>query len=248
MAGVAIVSGGTSGIGRAVAHRLAGDGFTVVAFGHDPAKVAALRADAGALDVREADTTDEGQVGELLASVRAQYGRIDVLCPAAGIKTPGGVLETDPETWDRVFGVNVRGAYLLTRAVLPTMVEQRSGAIVYIGSPSGYGGVDHAAYCASKGALHALATSVALDHVEDGIRVNTVVAGSTRTGMNRGRPEAAFERLGRANVASRVNDPEDVAGVVAFLASPAAATVSGARVEVGAVAGQAVLDRGGDRG
>lgn len=245
---MAIVSGGTSGIGKAVALRLAADGLTVVAFGHDPAKVAALRAEAGPLDVREADTTDEAQVNELVASVLAEHGRVDVLCPAAGIKVPGGVLETDPATWDDVFAVNVRGAYLLTRAVLPAMVEQRSGAIVYIGSPSGYGGVAHAAYCASKGALHALATSVALDHVEDGVRVNTVVAGTTRTGMNRDRPEPVFERLGRANVAGRVNDPEDVAGVVAFLASPAAATVSGARVDVGALAGQAVLDRGGESG
>ncbi len=252
MAGVAIVSGGTSGIGRAVAARLARDGFDVVAFGSDPRKVEALRAEmdgAGlAVEARAADTSAAEQVDALVAHVLERHGRVDVLCPAAGIKLPGGVLETAPEDWDRSFGVNVRGAYLLTRAVLPAMVAQHAGSIVYIGSPSGYGGVAHAAYCASKGALHALATSVALDHVEDGIRVNTVVAGSTRTGMNRDRPEAVFERLGRANVAGRVNDADDVAAVVAFLASPAAATVSGARIEVGAVAGQGVLDRGGERG
>lgn len=243
---VAIVSGGTSGIGKAVALRLARDGFAVAAFGRDPAKVAALR-ELG-IDAREADTADERQVGELVAAVLAEHGRVDVLCPAAGIKTGGGVLETDPATWDEIFGVNVRGAYLLTRAVLPAMVAQRSGSIVYIGSPSGYGGVDHVAYCASKGALHALALSVAIDHVQDGIRVNTVVAGSTRTGMNSGRPEAVFARLGRANVAGRVNEPEDVAAAVAFLASPAAATISGARIDVGAFAGQAVVDRGTEDG
>jgi len=248
MAGVAIVSGGTSGIGKAVATRLARDGLDVVAFGSDPAKVSALAAETAAaglpVQARTADTTDAAQVEALVHDVLERHGRVDVLCPAAGIKLPGGVVDTSPADWDRVFGVNVRGAYLLTRAVLPAMVAQRAGAIVYIGSPSGHGGVDHAAYAASKGALHALATSVALDHVGDGVRVNTVVAGSTRTGMNQGRPEAVFERLGRANVAGRVNEPEDVAAVVAFLASPAAATVSGTRIDVGAFTGQGVLERG----
>lgn len=244
MTRVAVVSGGTSGIGRAVAVRLAADGFEVIAFGSNRDRVALLREEHPELDTRCVDVTDAAAVDALVADVHARSGRVDVLCPAAGIKHPGGVADTAVETWDRTFAVNVRGAFLLTRAVLPGMVQRRSGCIVYIGSPSANGGIDHAAYVSSKGALHALAMAVALDHVGDGIRANTVVAGATRTGMNRQRPEEVFARLAHGNAAGRVNEPEDIAEVVAFLASPAATTISGARIDVGTFAGQGVLDDG----
>jgi NAD(P)-dependent dehydrogenase (short-subunit alcohol dehydrogenase family) len=247
MSPVALVSGGTSGIGKAVALRLAADGYEVVAFGSNAERVAELRDAHPDVEARCVDVTDAEAVAALVDDVVTRAGRIDVLCPAAGIKHPGGVADTSVELWDRTFAVNVRGAFLLTRAVLPVMVQRGSGCIVYIGSPSGYGGVDHAAYVASKGALHALATAVALDHVGDGVRVNTVVAGPTRTGMNRERPEAVFARLARGNAAGRVNEPEDIAAVVSFLVSPSGNTISGARIDVGTFAAQGVLDDGKER-
>lgn len=249
MAGrIAIVSGGTSGIGRAVALRLAADGAHVVAFSASEARVAALRAElapdgghgdaGGSVELHVVDVADAAQVDALVAGVLDRHGRVDALCNSAGIKRTGTLAETDLATWERIFAVNVTGTFLLTKAVLPAMVAQGGGAIVAIGSPSGYGGAGHPAYCASKGAVHTLMAALALDHLTDGVRINTVVAGSTRTGMNADRPEELMRALGRWNVAGRVNDPEDVAAAVAFLLSDAAATISGAQLDVGALAGQ----------
>jgi len=225
---VAIVSGSTSGIGRAVADRLASDGLTVVGASDD------------ADGASRVDVSDRAQVEAFVERVVAEHGRVDVLCNAAGVKVAGTVLDTDLETWERTFAVNVTGVFLLTKAVLPHMIERRSGVVVNIGSPSGYGGANHAAYCASKGALLALGASLALDHRADGIRVNTVVPGSTRTGMNRDRPVEVERELAKSNVAGRINEPEDVANAVAYLCSDAAATVSGAVLEVGWLSGQVV--------
>jgi NAD(P)-dependent dehydrogenase (short-subunit alcohol dehydrogenase family) len=240
MSKVALVSGGTSGIGRAVAEVLAASEYDVVAFSNDVDQVTELAAAGGSIDVRLADVTSEESVDRLVADVLAQRGRIDALCNAAGVKSPGTVLETSLATWQRTFDVNVTGAFLLTKAVLPGMVAQRAGAIVNIGSPSGYGGANHAAYAASKGALLTLGASLAVDHRASGIRVNTVVPGSTRTGMNAGRDAATEQKLAALNVAGRVNEPTDVAKAVAFLLSDAAKTISGAVLEIGWASGQAV--------
>jgi NAD(P)-dependent dehydrogenase (short-subunit alcohol dehydrogenase family) len=248
MSKVALVSGGTSGIGRAVAQRLAADAYDVVAFSNDAGQVAELRAADNTIDVRMADVTSEENVDRLVADVLAQRGRIDALCNAAGVKSPGTVLETSLATWQKTFDVNVTGVFLLTKAVLPCMVAERAGAIVNVGSPSGYGGAAHAAYAASKGALLALGASLALDHRASGVRVNTVVPGSTRTGMNAARDAAIERKLAMLNVAGRVNEPSDVASAIAFLLSDAAATISGAVLEIGWSAGQAVVAFGEETG
>jgi NAD(P)-dependent dehydrogenase (short-subunit alcohol dehydrogenase family) len=226
---VALVSGATSGIGSAVAARLARDGFRVTGIG--------LAADAArtgeGVRVVEADVRRSAEVVALVDAVLAEHGRIDVLCNAAGIKVAGDVLASSAADWDDTFAVNVKGLVTVVRAVLPTMVAQRSGSIVNIGSPSALADPAALAYGASKAAVAAITTSLALAHVADGVRVNLVVPGSTRTGMNAGRPEAVERKLARLNVAGRVNEPEDVAEAVAYLASDASATVTGARIDVG---------------
>lgn len=226
---VALVSGATSGIGRGVAARLARDGFSVTGFGLDPDRAgAADGVRLVATDVRRGD-----EVTALVDAVLAEHGRIDVLCNAAGIKLAGDVLAATDAEWDDTFAVNVKGLATVVRAVLPTMVAQRSGAIVNIGSPSALADPAALAYGASKAAVAAMTTSLALACLADGVRVNLVVPGPTRTGMNAGRPEAVERELARLNVAGRVNEPEDVAEAVAYLASDAAATVTGARIDVG---------------
>ncbi len=227
---MALVSGATSGIGRAVAARLARDGFQVTGFGL--AAGSETHEDDG-VRVVEADVRSPDAVTALVAGVLAENGRIDVLCNAAGIKLAGDLLGSTEAEWDDTFAVNVKGLVNVVRAVLPTMVAQRSGSIVNIGSPSALADPASLAYGASKAAVAAITTSLALAHLADHVRVNLVVPGSTRTAMNAGRPEAVERKLGRLNVAGRVNEPEDVAEAVAFLASDAAATVSGARIDVG---------------
>ncbi|MFD1238062.1 SDR family NAD(P)-dependent oxidoreductase [Pseudonocardia benzenivorans] len=239
---VAVVSGGTSGIGRAVALRLAAShGYTVVAFGNVAAEVDVMRQEHPDIDLRTADVSDAAQVDALIADVLARHGRIDGLVNAAAVMTRGTALEVDEAAWDRTFDINVKGVYLLTRRVLPAMIAAGGGAVVNFASPSGNGGTDHLAYCASKGAIMALTTSLALDHLADHVRVNAVIPGSTRTGMNRDRSEEMHRRIGRTNVSGRVNDPDDVARAVAFLLGRDSATISGAFLDVGAVSGQMVV-------
>lgn len=235
---VAIVSGASSGIGHAVAERLRLEGFDV----------AGCADDGDGIEVARVDVTDEAQVADFVARTAASHGTVDALCNAAGVKAPGTVLETDLATWSRTLAVNATGPFLLAKAVVPHMLKQGAGAIVNIGSPAGYGGSGSVAYAASKGALLALSSSLALDLLAEGIRVNTVVPSTTRTPMTAGRSPDLEQAIARTNVAGRINEPEDVASAVSFLLSDAAATISGAVLEVGWHAGQVVrpVDVGGD--
>jgi NAD(P)-dependent dehydrogenase (short-subunit alcohol dehydrogenase family) len=234
---VAVVSGASSGIGLAVAQRLRADGFVV----------AGCAEDGDGQDVARVDVTDESQVSAFVERTASVHGRIVALCNAAGVKATGTALETDLATWNRTLGVNVTGAFLLTKAVLPNMLAHRGGSIVNIGSPAGYGGDGQVAYATSKGALLARGASLAIDLLPDGIRVNTVVPSTTRTPMTAGRPPEIERAVARMNVAGRINEPDDVASAVSFLLSDRAATISGAVLEVGWVSGQVVhaIDPGG---
>jgi NAD(P)-dependent dehydrogenase (short-subunit alcohol dehydrogenase family) len=212
----------------------------VTALGNVAAEVERLAQDAPDLDVCLADVRDADAIDAVVGKVLDRHSRIDALINAAAIMTRGTILDVDRDSWQRTFDVNVTGTYLLTRRVLPTMIAQGGGAIVNFGSPSGNGGTDHIAYCASKGAILAMTASLALDHIGDHVRINAVVPGSTRTGMNRDRPEDLHRLIGRSNVSGRVNEPDDVAKAVTFLVSDDAATISGAVLDVGTVTGQAV--------
>ena len=242
---LAIVTGGTSGIGQAITLVLVRRGFDVVAIGND--RDQALQTERLLAGERLSscmllgDVSNAQNVSGLIGEVLKRYGRIDVLCNNAAIRPVGTILETDEESWDRTFAINVKGAYLFSRGVLPTMIAQRSGVIINTTSPSGYGGRKHIAYAASKGAMFAFTKSLAIDHIQDGIRVNAIVPGFTLTGMTKNFAESRKAASVGMNVAGRMRLPEDIASTVAFLVSDEAATITGATWEIGAIEGQMVL-------
>ncbi len=245
-----IVTGGTFGLGAGISLGLARQGWHVVAFGLDSPQVSstaansldAMRrqfADEGLnADVLEADVSSAAAVAGVVNAALARHGRVDALVHNAAIGPLGTVLDTDEDLWDRIFAVNVKGAYLCARAVIPHMQRQGGGAIVHVGSGAGWGKPNMAAYASSKGALHTLSQALAYDHFHDHIRVNTVIpgGGGIVTGMSLGRVGGDASRFGHnavGSVAGRPVTPDDMARVVAFLLSDDAATLSGTVIDVG---------------
>ncbi len=245
-----IVAGGTYGIGRGIVMDLARRGWRVVAFGLS-ARQPGSAAEGGVEDTREAlaeaglegavmdgDVANANDVARVVTAALAATGRIDGLVNNAAIRPSGTILDTDEATYDQVLAVNLKGPYLTSRAVIPHMVAAGGGAIVNIGSGSGWGKPNSAAYCASKGGVFALSAAMAYDHLGDGIRVNTVVPGpQTASGMVE---EMAAQRpLPPVQTASgRPTTPQDIANAVAFLLSDQAAQISGTVVDVGAFSHQ----------
>jgi NAD(P)-dependent dehydrogenase (short-subunit alcohol dehydrogenase family) len=235
---VVIVSGGTYGIGRAITVTLAERGYRVVAFGLDQPQVGS-RAQKGTEGTRKelarrsltadllcADVSKARQVARVVQFAIRKYGRIDALVNNAAIRVKGALLQTTEEMWDKTLSVNLKGMFLTTKAVLPHMIRQGKGAIVNIGSGSGWGRHGRIAYCASKGGVLAFSAALALDHLEDHIRVNVVVPGFTRTGMTEG---AKIPK----RMAGKILRPQDAANAVAFLLSPDAEAISGSVTTVG---------------
>jgi NAD(P)-dependent dehydrogenase (short-subunit alcohol dehydrogenase family) len=232
----AIVTGGTSGIGRAISVALAGRGFQVVCFGLENLEEKNLKA-----DILEADVSSASDVQRVVDFTLKKHGRIDALVHNAAIGPLGTVLDTDEALWERIQAVNLKGAYLCARAVIPHMVRQGGGAIVNIGSGAGWGKPNMAAYAASKGGLFALSAAMAYDHLHERIRVNTVVpgGGGIVSGMSLGRVGGDRSRLSAgATAAGRPVTGEDVARTVCFLLSDEAQAISGTVVDVGCFAHQ----------
>jgi NAD(P)-dependent dehydrogenase (short-subunit alcohol dehydrogenase family) len=225
---VAVVTGGASGIGLATCGRLRDEGLTVVALDLKPGGAA----EAAALTLC-CDVTDEADVQSAMHTVAERFGGIDVLVNNAGITGSQDATrchETPVDEWDRVHGVNVRGPFLCSRAVLPSMVARRSGHIITIASVAGLVAFPgRCAYTASKGAALMLTRSIAVDYAADGIRANAVCPGMVYTPMTSWRldqPELRAAVESRIPV-GRVASTEEIADAVAVLASGRLAYMTG---------------------
>jgi NAD(P)-dependent dehydrogenase (short-subunit alcohol dehydrogenase family) len=217
---VALVSGSASGIGKAVVDRLTAEGAAVS--GCDIAPVpGGIRC-----DVRDAD-----DCAAAVAAVLTAHGRLDILANVAGIGISRLIGDLDPEEWRRVIDVNLTGTFLLSQQALPALLQTK-GTIVNMGSVAGMRATPYnAAYCASKGGVIMLTKSMALELAKAGVRVNAVCPASVDTPFLRNfeLPDGADMALltRAASPMGRVIDPDEVAGAVAYLASPDAATISG---------------------
>jgi NAD(P)-dependent dehydrogenase (short-subunit alcohol dehydrogenase family) len=208
----ALVTGGGSGIGAAVAVRLADDGFDVTVADLEPDAVATdLGATAVRLDVRDED------------AVAGAMGGVEVLVNAAGIGATTDAPNTPLEVWEDVFAVNARGTFLCCKHAIPGMQERGFGSIVNVASVAGLIGLrNRAAYCASKGAVVALTRALAVDHVGDGIRVNAVCPGTIDTPWVHRLVEASGESLDALRARQpmgRLGTSDEVAEAVSYLAT-----------------------------
>ena len=236
---VAVVTGGASGMGAATARELAAKGATVVVVDRNADGAAAVAAEIGALAPITGDVSRSAFCNDVIARVLAQHGRLDILVNAAGIIKRTDVIATSDEAWRQIFGVNVDGIFFMCRAALPHMQAQRRGVVINFGSIWGdIGATGVAAYCATKGAVHNLTRAMALDHARDGIRILAVCPGEVDTPMLSSERAAPPTRAFLADLADRtipvgrLAQPEEIARVVAFLASDAASYMTGAMVNV----------------
>jgi NAD(P)-dependent dehydrogenase (short-subunit alcohol dehydrogenase family) len=223
---VALVTGATSGIGREVARKLAADGFAVLVHGRHAARGAALvdeiTAGGGQARFIAADLTDVSGI-ERLADAAWD---VDVLVNNAGFSWFGPSADLAPATFDQMFAANVRSAYYLVAAIAPQMAKRGTGSIINLGSMAGQIGLaGGAAYSATKAALASLTRSWAAEFSPQGVRVNTVAPGPAYTD---GAAPERIEALGAATLFARAAQPEEIADVVAFLASPRAGYITGA--------------------
>lgn len=221
---VALVTGGRSGIGQAIARRLAEDGARVFT---------AQRGVDAEFEGIAADMADPLSPAAVVAEVIARAGRLDILVNNAGVMQEARVEDMSLEDWRRSLAVNLTAPFLLIKAALPALRAGR-GSIVNIGSIEGLGSnPHHAAYCASKAGLHGLTRAVAVDHGAEGIRCNAIAPGWIDTELNEAFVEAmpdpiAFRReIGRIHPIGRTGRPEEVAALASWLASDEAGFVTG---------------------
>jgi len=227
---VVLVAGGTGGLGRAVSLAFLREGATVVVPYRREAEFAALSSaaadDAAALEGLQLDMTDEAAVGSFVADLEARHGRLDAVVNTIGGYAGGIKLwDLETKTFDAMLALNLRAGFVLARAAMPVMVKQGHGSLVNVAAKAAFDhGAGAAAYAASKAAAVAMMDSLAADAKGTGVRVNSILPSIIDTAANRqAMPGADYDSWPK---------PEDIAKVILFLASEAAATIHGAAVPV----------------
>ena len=230
---VALVTGGGSGIGRAIALGLARIGISVGVGDKDPDRVANATAAIESCGSRAhgvtADVGRHDEVRRLVAEVSGRLGAIDILVNCAGIFPRSSVIEMSEDEWDRTSATNIKSVFMTSQAVLPAMIARKWGRIISITSSLGTTGVPRGAhYAASKGGINALTRSLAREVVNDGINVNAIAPGLTDTPMMRGANSPEYiAAVTNAMPGRRLGQPEDVVGLALFLASEGARYITG---------------------
>lgn len=235
---VAVITGAGSGIGQAMAVLFAREGARIVAAdvnGTAAEETAArITAAGGACEALTVDVTNAEQVRGMIEHADAIYGRLDILCNNAGVGSTTNVVDCEPDEWDRVMTVNVKSVYLGCKYAIPRMVAHGRGVIVNTASVAGMVGIiNRASYSASKGAVIALTRQVAIEYVEQGIRVNCLCPGTVdspwvgRLLEQADDPGAARQALVARQPIGRLGTPEEVAAAALYLASDDAAFITG---------------------
>jgi NAD(P)-dependent dehydrogenase (short-subunit alcohol dehydrogenase family) len=237
----AIVTGASSGIGRAAALALSEAGWWVLATGRDEARgraVATALAERSGGDFLAAELTDDG-TPEHLVSRASEAGPLEVLVNNAGIHFLATAVETSAEDFDRLMATNLRAAFLLARAAIPAMVEAGGGVVVNVGSEAGLVAVGRqVAYNVSKAALAMLTKSIAVDYAMDGVRAVTVCPGTTRTPLveqaiaSAADPEAHERWLASSRPAQRLGTPDEIAAAIVFVAGRQASFITGSELVI----------------
>ncbi len=236
---VAVVTGAASGIGKAVALKLAQNGASVMITDINEAQLSCYMNELSNMGYRVAsypcNITSEEKVKGLMARTVEEFGRIDILVNCAGISPVGRVTDITLENFQRTMDINVKAPFLTSKYALPYMIQQESGSIVNIAGTLGEKAIrSKAAYCASKGALMNLTRQMALDYGDYGIRVNSVSPGFADTPLNNGMENKTREVLIEAQPLHRVTEATDIAEAVAFVCSDAARRMTGANLAIDA--------------
>jgi len=239
----ALVTGGGRGIGRAIALGLAQEGAQVAVLDILADNAAAVAREIEATGVKAlalpADLTKRAQVDRAVADTLAQFGQIDILVNNAGWDRMEMFLDSEEETWDKIIAINFKGILYVCKAALPSMVARGQGKVISIASDAGRAGsTGEAVYAGTKGAIIAFSKTLAREMARHKITVNVVCPGLTETPLLQGireqspKTEKVIEAVTRAIPLGRVGQPEDIAGAVVYLASPAADFVTGQTLSV----------------